>query len=79
MKKILIPIVMALCLTTVFSPAAMAAEQAGAAATVRVCYPTSITRSEDGTELRKNYDLGPEDDPAGIPALILSRMVFTIP
>ena len=67
MKKILIPIVMALCMTTVFSPAAMATEQAGAAATVRVCYPTSITRSEDGTELRKNYDLGPEDDPAGIP------------
>ena len=34
---------------------------------VEVCYPTSITRSEDGTELRKLYDLGPEDDPTGMP------------
>ena len=29
--------------------------------------PTAVTRSEDGTELRKIYELGPEDDPAGIP------------
>ena len=32
-----------------------------------VCYPTSVSRSEDGTEIRKYYDLSPEDDPAGIP------------
>jgi len=31
------------------------------------CYPTAVTRSEDGSEIRKMYDLGPEDDPAGIP------------
>ena len=31
------------------------------------CYPTAVTRSEDGTEIRKMYDLGPEDDPGGIP------------
>ncbi len=31
------------------------------------CYPTSVTRSEDGTEIRKFYDLSPEEDPAGIP------------
>ena len=31
------------------------------------CYPTAVTRSEDGGEIRKMYDLGPEDDPAGIP------------
>ena len=31
------------------------------------CYPTTVTRSEDGSEIRKMYDLGPEDDPAGIP------------
>ena len=30
-------------------------------------YPTAVTRSEDGSEIRKMYDLGPEDDPAGIP------------
>ena len=31
------------------------------------CYPTAVTRSEDGSEIRKMYDLGPEDDPVGIP------------
>jgi len=31
------------------------------------CYPTAVTRSEDGGEIRKMYDLSPEDDPAGIP------------
>ena len=31
------------------------------------CYPTAVTWSEDGTEIRKMYDLGPEDDPGGIP------------
>lgn len=31
-----------------------------------VCYPTSITTSEDGTQIRKVYDLTPESDPAGI-------------
>ena len=41
--------------------------QAAAAETVAVCYPTSISRSEDGGEIRKIYDLSPTDDPAGIP------------
>ena len=41
--------------------------QAAAAETVALCYPTSITRSEDGGEIRKIYDLSPTDDPAGIP------------
>ena len=41
--------------------------QAAAAETVAVRYPTSITRSEDGGEIRKIYDLSPTDDPAGIP------------
>lgn len=31
------------------------------------CYPTAVTRSEDGSEIRKMYDLSPADDPAGIP------------
>ena len=31
------------------------------------CYPTAVTRSEDGGEIRKMYDLGPEDNPAGTP------------
>lgn len=59
----------ALCLTMVLAPSALAAEagMAEAGTTPQVCYPTSVTRSEDGTEIRKYYDLSPEEDPAGIP------------
>ena len=32
-----------------------------------VCYPTAISVSDNGTELKKIYDLSPEADPAGIP------------
>ena len=59
----------ALCLTMALAPSALAAEVgiAEAGTTPQVCYPTSVTRSEDGTEIRKYYDLSPEEDPAGIP------------
>ena len=30
------------------------------------CYPTTVTQSEDGAEIRKIYDLSTTDDPAGI-------------
>lgn len=53
-----------LALAMSMTPAAFAAEPA---LTAQVCYPTSITQSEDKTEIRKLYDLAPEDDPAGIP------------
>ena len=46
--------------TALFAPTRTAEESP-------VCYPTAITVSEDGTELRKVYDLSPEADPAGIP------------
>ena len=48
-----------LCLTMTLAPTALAA----GTNEVEICYPTAITQSEDGTELRKLYDLGPEDDP----------------
>ena len=67
MKKILIPVVTALWLTMALCPAALAADPGNAATASQVCYPTTVVRSEDGTELKKIYDLGPEDDPAGIP------------
>ena len=63
MKRKLAFCAAALCLTLALAPTAMAAELGD----VEVCYPTAVTRSEDGTELRKIYELGPEDDPAGIP------------
>ena len=63
MKKLPALFAMALVLTMVMPPAARAAE----APVSSVCYPTSITRSEDGTEVRKVYDLAQGDDPSGIP------------
>lgn len=61
MKRKIIPTLLALALTATLIPAAFAA-----AAPPSPCYPTSVTRSEDGAQIRKVYDLGPEDDPAGI-------------
>ena len=61
MKRKLIPCLLALALTASLAPSVLAATPPA------VCYPTSVTRSEDGTEIRKVYDLSPEEDPAGIP------------
>lgn len=63
MKRVMTLCAMVLCLTMAMSPAALAAGTDEA----QVCYPTAITQSEDKTELKKLYDLSPEDDPAGIP------------
>lgn len=56
----------ALLLTTTV-PAAFAATPDGPAQATAVCYPTAVTQSDDRGEIRKMYDLSPEDDPAGIP------------
>ena len=61
MKRILSLLMTAMILSLVCIPSALAADTSSA------CYPTSVTRSEDGTEIRKVYDLGPEEAPAGIP------------
>lgn len=60
MKRVLSLLIAAMILSLVCIPSALAAD------TSSVCYPTSVTRSEDGTEIQKVYDLGPEEDPAGI-------------
>ena len=65
MRKAFFLSTVVLCLTAVLTPAALAAEMALAPEAPQVCYPTAITRSDDGSELKKLYDLGPEDDPAG--------------
>lgn len=62
MKKVSALCAAALALTLIMAPAAYAADAAPSPA----CYPTSVTRSEDGSEIRKVYDLSPEEDPAGI-------------
>lgn len=58
MKRIAILALLAVFLLSALGPTALALE---------VCYPTSIVQNDDGSEIRKTYDLGPEDDPGGIP------------
>ena len=70
MKRKLALCAAVLCLTMALSPSAFAAESvviSQSSAPPEVCYPTSVSRNEDGTEIRKYYDLGPEENPAGIP------------
>ncbi len=55
MTLLLIAVLLAAALCT--SPLALAAE---------VCYPVSVEQNEDGSEIRKVYDLAPDQDPAGI-------------
>lgn len=67
MKRLPAIFATALVLTMTLAPSAFAAEVMTSAETAQVCYPTAVTRSEDGTEIRKLYDLSPVDDPSGIP------------
>jgi len=67
MKKHLTILSTMLILTMALAPSAFAAEPMSAADAAQVCYPTYVTQTEDGTELKKFYDLSPTDDPAGIP------------
>ena len=58
MKRIItLCAMLALCMA--FSLPAFAADS-------EVCYPTVVTQSDDGTQLKRIYDLPPETDPAGI-------------
>ena len=67
MKRMLSLCAAALCLALALTPTALAAAFEPAVPDAKVCYPTAIVRGDDGTELKKIYDLSPEDDPAGIP------------
>ena len=60
MKRKIIPVLLALALTASLAPTVLAAVPP------TPCYPTSVSRSEDGAQIRKMYDLGPQEDPAGI-------------
>jgi hypothetical protein len=61
MKRIITVCAMLVALSMALSLSAFAAD------TSEVCYPTSVTQSEDKTEIRKAYDLAPEQNPGGIP------------
>ena len=67
MKRTILRCAAGLLIAAALLPTALAAEPFPAVTEVQVCYPTSVTRSEDGTEIRKVYDLSPEQNPAGIP------------
>lgn len=62
LKKSVLAITLAIS-TAIAATPAFAAEDTTVA---KACYPTAVTRTDDGTEIRKMYDLGPNDDPAGI-------------
>ena len=57
MKRTVFLLLVAVLLAASMSPIALAAE---------VCYPTAVEQNEDGSEIRKVYDLEPGQDPAGI-------------
>ena len=67
MKRTILRCAAGLLMAAALLSTALAAEPASVPAEPQICYPTSISRSEDGAEIRKYYDLSPEDDPAGIP------------
>lgn len=54
MKRMLSLCAAALCLTLALTPAALAADFEPAVPDAKVCYPTAIVRSDDGTELKKS-------------------------
>ena len=62
MARLLCVLILALTVTT-----AAFADEPPEPTQASPCYPTAVSRTEDGGEIRKMYDLGPEDDPAGIP------------
>ena len=70
MKRIASICAMFLVLSMALVPSAFAAEDSP------VCYPTAISVSDDGTELKKIYDLSPEADPAGIPRSDFERFGY---
>ena len=57
MKRTILRCAAGLLMAAALLPTALAAEPFPEAPEVQVCYPTSVTRSEDGTEIRKVYDL----------------------
>ena len=82
MKRKLALCAAVLCLTMALAPSALAAESVVVTPvpnTPEVCYPTSVSRSEDGTEIRKYYDLSRRTIPPVSPAPTSSRMGTAIP
>ena len=60
MKRLLAGCAIALTMAASLMPSAFAADSVS-------IYPTAISVSEDGAELKKTYNLSPESDPSGIP------------
>ena len=54
MKRTILRCAAGLLIAAALLPTALAAEPFPAVTEVQVCYPTSVTRSEDGTEIRKS-------------------------
>ena len=79
MKRLLALFAIMLSLAMALAPAALAAEPVSAADMAQVCYPTAVTRSEDGTEITSSMTWAPRRIPPASPAPISSRTASTIP
>ena len=73
MKRKIIPTLLALALTASLAPTVLAAVPP------TPCYPTSVSRSEDGAQIRKVYDLDPRTTPRAFPAPTSSRRASITP
>ena len=69
MKTMWLTILAALLFAMSLSPHVLAME---------VCYPTAVEQSEDGAEIRKTYDLAPEEVPSGIPRSVFEQSGSTL-
>ena len=74
MKRSIICLCAAALTLTLAMPAFAAESAAGG------YYPIDVTQSEDGREIRKTYELTPDQDPAGIPQddFILGDLAFSL-
>ena len=79
MKHTILRCAVGLLIAAALLPTALAAEPFPEVPEVQVCYPTSVTRSEDGTEIRKVYDLSRNRTLPVSPGQTLSRMASTTP
>lgn len=80
MKRTILRCAAGLLVAAALLPTALAAEPFPEEPEVQVCYPTSVTRSEDGTEIRKVYDLSPGAKPCRYPpGRTSSRTASTTP
>ena len=79
MKRTILRCAAGLLIAAALLPTALAAEPFPEVPEVQVCYPTSVTRSEDRAEIRKVYDSPRSRTLPVSPGRTLSRTASTTP